>query len=76
MNNPVGSDVKQHSSRGEKIVGFAYFKHMIHSDQCVHTHSDKNILHNPSSFLKGREIKSIECVRLCIGMIGKYLCIE
>lgn len=76
MNNPVGSDVKTTFFTRGKIVCFAYFKHMIHSDQCVHTHSDKNILHNPSSFLKGREIKSIECVRLCIGMIGKYLCIE
>lgn len=53
MNNTVGSNVKTTFFRhGEKIVGFAYFKHMIHPDQCVHTHSDKNILHNPSSFLK------------------------
>lgn len=71
MNNPVGSDVKTTFFTRGKIVCFAYFKHMIHSHTLRQEYPAQ-----PKLFFKGREIKSIECVRLCIGMIGKYLCIE
>lgn len=76
MNNPVGSDVKTtFFKRGKNSVLCVLQTYDSLRSMCTHTLRQEYPA-QPKLFFKGREIKSIECVRLCIGMIGKYLCIE
>lgn len=76
MNNTEGSDVKTaFFTQGEYSGVCVLQTYDSPRSMCTHTLRQEYPA-QPKLFFKGREIKSIQCVKLCIGMISKYLCIE